>query len=143
KKSIIILLLFTIIIIFSQTKSNIIPISISKSYQLGFTEYNKEFKLYQNPYILKGGKRYKIKGYHNANYSGGKILSISPNKKYIVLDYISKGYVDDGVNKILYENYLCVIVDVAKRKVVTELQGDCGGKWNKQSRWVNDGKLIF
>jgi len=143
KKSLLLFLLLTINFACSQAKNNSPIISISKSYKLGFYKYNEEFNLYQKPFILHGGKKYEIQGYDQANYSGGKILSISPDKKYIVLDYISKGYVDDGINKTLYENYLCVIVDVAKRKVVTELQGDCGGHWNKQNRWINDGKIIF
>lgn len=143
RKAIIIFLLLFTTTILAQTKNKLAIISLTKSCKLGFGEYDKEFKLYKKPFILKEGKRYKIQGYDNENYSGGQILSISPNKKYIVLDYISKGYVDDGVNKTLHENYLCVIVDVMKRKVVTELQEDCGGSWNKQNRWVNDGKVVF
>ena len=118
-------------------------ISISKDYRLGFNGYNKEFSMYQEPFILKSDKKYKIQGYDNSNYSGGQILSISPNKRFIVMDYISKGYVEDGTSKTLYENYLCVIIDVLNRKVVMELQTDCGGKWNNKNRWINDGKVIF
>lgn len=143
RKAIIIFLLLFTTTILAQTKNKLPLIPLVKSCKLSFSEYNEEFKLYKKPFILKGGKKYKIQGYDNENYSGGQILSMSPNKKYIVLDYISKGYVDDGLNKTLHENYLCVIVDITKRKVVTELQGDCGGSWNKQNRWVNDGKIIF
>ncbi len=143
KKNILLLILLLFQATFAQSGKTSPIITISGSCKLGFKTYDKEFNMYQNPFILNDGKKYSIKGYNHANYSGGKILSISPDKKYIVLDYISKGYVDDGINKTLYENYLCVIVDVAKRKVVTELQGDCGGHWNKQNRWINDGKIIF
>jgi len=143
KKFLLIFLLLVSYITYSQTKKDLPLISISKCCKLGFNGYNKEFNMYQEPFILKSGKKYKIKGYDNANYSGGQILSISPNKRFIVMDYISKGYVEDGTNKTLYENYLCVIVDVLNRKVVMELQTDCGGKWNKKNRWVNDGKVIF
>ncbi|WP_288446874.1 hypothetical protein [uncultured Chryseobacterium sp.] len=143
KKFLLIFLLLINYITYSQTKKDFPLISIAKDCELGFNEYNKEFNMYQEPFILKSGKKYKIKGYDNANYSVGQILSISPNKRFIVMDYISKGYVEDGTSKTLYENYLCVIVDVLNRKVVMELQTDCGGKWNKQDRWVNDGKVIF
>ncbi|SEH37255.1 hypothetical protein [Chryseobacterium culicis] len=143
KKFLLIFLLLINYIAYSQTKKDFPLISIAKDCELGFNEYNKEFNMYQEPFILKSGKKYKIKGYDNANYSGGQILSISPNKRFIVMDYISKGYVEDGTSKTLYENYLCVIVDVLNRKVVMELQTDCGGKWNKKNRWVNDGKVIF
>ncbi|RQO42480.1 hypothetical protein DBR39_00975 [Chryseobacterium sp. KBW03] len=143
KKVLIVLLLLINYTIYSQTKKDLPLISISSCCKLGFNAYDKEFNMYQNPFILKGGKKYKIRGYDNANYSGAKILSTSPNKRFIVMDYISKGYVDDGTNKTLYENYLCVIVDVVNRKVVMELQTDCGGKWDKKNRWINDGKVIF
>ncbi|ROI04145.1 hypothetical protein EGI16_10115 [Chryseobacterium sp. G0240] len=138
-----IFILFITSFAFSQTKKNLPLIFISKSYKLGFNEYNKEFNMYQSPFILKNSKKYKIQDYDNSNYSGGRILSISPNKRFIVMDYISKGYVEDGTNKTLYENYLCVIVDIVKKKVVTELQSDCGGKWDKRNRWISDGKVIF
>ncbi|KFF74296.1 hypothetical protein HX13_14420 [Chryseobacterium sp. P1-3] len=69
--------LFTVFIFFiagfafSQTGERLPIISVSKSYKLGFNEYNKEFNMYQNPFILKSGKKYKIQGYDNSNYSGG------------------------------------------------------------------------
>jgi len=143
KRFLIVFLLLINYITYSQTKKDLPLISISKCCKLGFTKYNKEFNMYQEPFILKGGKKYKIQGYDKANYSGGQILSISPNKRFIVMDYISKGYVEDGTNKTLYENYLCVIIDVLNKKVVMELQTDCGGKWNNKNRWINDGKVIF
>lgn len=143
-KKVIIFFIFLIsIVTFSQGKKQLQLAFISKNYKLGFRLYNKEFNMYQKPYILKGRKKNKIQGYDDANYSGGNILSISPNKKYIVLDYISKGYVDDGTNKTLYENYLCVIVDVSKKLVVKEMQEDCGENWNENNEWVNNGQLIF
>lgn len=136
-------MLFLINFTFSQNKKSLHTVPITKTYTLGFSAYNKEFQMYQKPFILMGKKKYKIQGYDNENYSGGSILSVSPNKKYIVLDYISKGYVDDGTNKTLYENYLCVIVDVSKKLVVKEMQEDCGGNWNENNEWVNNGQLIF
>lgn len=124
RKFLLIFLLLLSYITYSQTKKDLPLISISKCCKLGFTRYNKEFNMHQEPFILKGGKKYKIQGYDKANYSGGQILSVSPNKT-------------------LYENYLCVIIDVLNRKVVMELQTDCGGKWNNKNRWINDGKVIF
>ncbi len=128
---------------FSQ-KSKTLFIPVNKTYKIGFYKYDKKFQLYQNPFILKGKKKYKIIGYDtNNSYSGGEILSISPNKKYIILDNISKGYVDDGTNKTLYENYSCVIIDLYNKKVLLEMQDDCGGNWNKENEWISNEKLIF
>ncbi|WP_250253379.1 hypothetical protein [Chryseobacterium sp. Marseille-Q3244] len=104
KKGIQLLILLLFITVFSQSGKKFPIIPISKTYQLGFKTYDKEFKMYKKPFILKGGKKYNIQGYDNENYSGGQILSISPNKKYIVLDYISKGYLGDGTCKILIES---------------------------------------
>ncbi len=130
--------------VFSQSGKAFPVITISKSYKLGFRTYNKEFKMYQDPFILNGGKKYKIEGYSSTNYSEGGALGISPNKQYIVLDHISKGYVEDGKSKRLYENYLCVIVDISKKKVVTYMQSDCDGEWNSSNQWLSsDGRVVF
>ncbi len=99
--------------------------------------------MYQQPFILNGRKKYTIKGYGNMNYSDGEIVGISPNHRYIVLDHISKGYVEDGIQKRLYENYLCVIIDVSQKAVVMNMQSDCSGEWNKNNQWINNGKIIF
>lgn len=143
KKIVLTFLLLMVNSIFSQARKKMPVISITQSYTLGFKTYDKEFKMYQNPFIVNKGKKYKIQGYGSDNYSDGEILEISPNKRFIVLDHISKGYVDDGFHKTLYENYLCVIVDVFKKKVVKYMQGDCGGSWDAQNRWVSGGKVIF
>ncbi|MBP2615799.1 hypothetical protein [Chryseobacterium jejuense] len=143
KKNILLILLQLSSIVFSQSGKKPPVITISKFYKLGFKTYDKEFKMYQNPFILNGHKKYKIEGYGSMNYSEGELLGISPNKKYIVLDHISKGYADDGVHKRLYENYLCVIVDVPKKKVVMNMQSDCSGEWNKNNQWVSNNNVIF
>ena len=116
---------------------------ISNEYKLGFLEYNNNFSLYKKPIIIVAKKKYKILGYDNSNFSDGNIIGISPNKKYIVLDYIIKGYANDGINKEMHENYLCVIIDLNQHKVVLQMQSDCGGEWNEQNQWVNNNKIIF
>ncbi|WP_250253376.1 hypothetical protein [Chryseobacterium sp. Marseille-Q3244] len=142
EKYLILVLLQLSSIVFSQSGKKLPIIPISKTYQLGFKTYDKDFKMYQDPFILYDHKKYKIEGY-GMNYSEGELLGISPNKKYIVLDHISKGYVDDGVHTQLYENFLCVIVDVHKKKVIMNMQSDCSGEWNKKNQWISNGKVIF
>lgn len=144
KKMVLLLIVLLFQAVFSQSGKTFPVITISKSYKLGFRTYDKEFKMYQNPFILKDGIKYKIEGYGSMNYAEGGVLGISPNKKYIVLDHISKGYVEDGTDKKLYENYLCVIVDVPGRKVVMSMQSDCDGEWNGNNQWVSsNGRVVF
>lgn len=136
-----IVLFFTILsfnLSFSQT-----VVFLSKKYKLGFKKYNKEFDLYQKPFIIQGKKNYGIQGYSDEYYLGSKILGISPNKKYIVLDYISKGYVELENDIIPYENYFCVIIDLDLKKVLWQMQSDCSGNWNKNNKWISNGKIIF
>lgn len=118
-------------------------VPISKNCQLGFRSYNAEFGLYQQPYILQDGIKKNINNYSSDNFSGGEILAISPNKRFLVMDNIIKGYVEDGETKQLHENYLCVIVDVRRQKVVWQMQSDCSGSWNARNEWVSGGKIIF
>lgn len=144
KRTLLLLIVLMFQTAFSQSGKTFPLITISKFYKLGFRSYNKEFKMYQNPFILNGGKQYKIEGYGSMSYSEGGVLGISPNNRYMVLDHISKGYVEDGIDKKLYENYLCVIVDIPSKKVVMSMQSDCDGEWNKNNQWVNSsGKVVF
>ena len=116
---------------------------ITKEYQLGFMSYDREFEMYQKPILKKGKNILKINGYDDSNFSDGNVISISPNNKFIVLDYISKGYVEHNNEKELYENYFCVIIDLIKHKVVAQLQSDCGGEWNNNNQFVSNGKIVF
>ncbi|REC60063.1 hypothetical protein DRF65_23015 [Chryseobacterium pennae] len=144
KKIILLILLQLFAVVFSQSGKKRLLIPISRSYQLGYNTYDNEFQMYQNPFILSDGKKYKIEGYGSMNYSEGKLLGISPNNRYIVLDHISKGYVEDGESKRLYENYLCVIVYLPGKKVVMYMQSDCGGEWNRNNQWVSsNGRVVF
>jgi hypothetical protein len=115
---------------------------VDKDYSIVFLKYNKAFKLYASPRILWQNKLMKIKNFDEDNFSDVKI-NIAPNKKYIVMDNIIKGYVQTEKDSLLYENYTCVILDVKKAKIIMSMQTDCGGEWNKKNEWENDGKLLF
>ena len=115
---------------------------INKEYSIVFLKFNKTFKLYSSPRILWQNKLIKIKDFDDNNFSGGKI-QIAPNKKYVVMDNIIKGFIQKEKDSILHENYTCVLINVNKAKIITSMQTDCGGKWNTKSGWENDGKLIF
>ncbi len=118
-------------------------IPISKNYQLGFRSYNTEFGLYQQPYLVLDGVKRNIQGYGAETYSGGTLLAVSPDKRFIVMDAIIKGYVEEGTTRRLHENYFCVIVDVRRQKVVWQMQSDCSGSWNAANEWVNGDRVIF
>ncbi len=118
-------------------------VRIAKNCWLGFRSYNAEFGLYQQPYIIQDGIKKNISNYSSDHFSGGEILAIAPNKRFIVMDGIIKGYVEDGVTRRLHENYVCAIVDVRRREVVWQMQSDCSGKWNAENEWVSGGKVIF
>jgi hypothetical protein len=115
---------------------------VNKDYSIVFLKYNKAFKLYASPRILWQNKLIKIKNFDEDNFSDVKI-NIAPNKKYIVMDNIIKGYVHTEKDSVLHENYTCVILDVKKAKIIMSMQTDCGGEWNKKNEWGNNGKLLF
>lgn len=131
----------------SQTNKESIKVknttNIDETYKLGFIDFDKDAGLYRRPIIIVNNNRYSIDGYDIYNYSDGNIISISPNHKFIILDYIIRDYVSKDNQKILHENYLCVIVSLEKHKVVLQMQSDCGGEWNDKNQWTNNDKIIF
>ncbi len=115
---------------------------VDNNYAIVFLKFNKAFNLYSSPRILWQKKLIKIKDFDEDNFSGVH-LDIAPNKKYIVMDNIIKGYVQTEKDSTLHENYTCVIVDIKKAKVIMSMQTDCGGNWNKNNEWKNENKLLF
>jgi hypothetical protein len=115
---------------------------VNKDYSIVFLKYDKTYKLYASPRVLWQNKLIKIKDFDEDNFSDIS-FNIAPNKKYVVMDNIIKGYVQTEKDSVLHENYTCIILDVKKAKIVMSMQTDCGGNWNKKNEWENDGKLLF
>ncbi len=115
---------------------------IDANYKIVFLKFNKEYNLYSNPKILYKGFIKEIKDYNNDNFTSNKI-KISKNKKYLVMDYIIKGYVQTQNDSILHENYTCILIDIKKSKIILHMQSDCDGNWNYMNQWVSDNKIIF
>jgi hypothetical protein len=115
---------------------------VNKEYSIVFLKFNKSYNLYSSPRILWQNKLVKIKNFEEDNFAGTK-LKVAPNKKYVVMDNIIKGYVHTEKDSMLHENYTCVILDIKKAKIIMSMQTDCGGDWNKKNEWENDGKLLF
>ncbi|KAF2509088.1 hypothetical protein [Flavobacterium foetidum] len=141
KKIIFIISLFTTFT-FSQTKPDKVVFPISTEYKMILKKSSAETSLCQNPIILFRNKEHAISGFDLNNYTSASI-KIAPNKLFVVMDYITKGYIQKEADSVHYENYHCVIVDIKKYKVVHQMQSDCGGKWNKQNQWVNNNILLF
>jgi hypothetical protein len=110
---------------------------------LAFEKYNPTVKLFANPFLRIKNKKIKIKNFDANSYSDTNV-SLSPNKRFLVMDYITKGYVyQSSTDSSFVENYHCVIVDMRKAKIVKHLQSECDGKWNAQNHWVSDDKIVF
>lgn len=110
-------------------------IPITGVVSLAFAKIDTVVNLYQAPYIVVGKNEYPIKGYHSINGSREKILGLSPNSRYFIMDSISKS--DEGERKA------CVVVDLLHKRVVRHLQNDCDGEWNAQGQWVKNGQVIL
>ena len=100
------------------------------------------FNLFSNPRIVHKNEIMEIEDFDENNFTG-KQIKIAMNKKYLVMDYITKGYVYTEKDSILHENYSCIILDIKKAKIVMQLQSDCSGEWNENNDFISDDKIIF
>ncbi len=115
---------------------------ISPQLDIGFKRYSKEWSLYYQPMLVKAGREMKVQGFDLGNGSEGEI-KVSPNKLYLETSLIIKGYIEEEGKKILHENYMCVIIDIRKCKVVEQFQSGCDGDWNSRNQWVSGGDILF
>lgn len=120
-------------------------IPLNKNLSLYFGSYNDEMKLWYNLYIIKNKKKTKlIQGNEYPGFGSELSYSLSPNSQYLVLDGIIKDYVFESEgDSVLHENYKCSIIDLSQVKVVKELQEDCSGSWDENSKWISGGEVIF
>lgn len=119
-------------------------IPITGVVDLAFAKMDTVFNLYYEPYIKVGENSYPIKGYHSINGSSDKIIALSPDGRYFIMDSISIGEIEDENGEIqLHDNYFCVVVDLLHKRVVHQLQSDCDGEWNAQGQWVSNGQIIL
>ncbi|MFK7949754.1 MAG: hypothetical protein AB8G11_19345 [Saprospiraceae bacterium] len=111
---------------------------------LAFAKTDTIFNLYREPYIVVGERQYPIKGYHSINSSSDKIIALSPNGRYFIMDSISIGEIEDENEELqLHDNYFCVVVDLLHKRVIHQMQSHCDGEWNAQGQWVKDGQIIL
>ena len=117
-------------------------VQLSGSTQLAFAKHDTVFDLYYEPFLIVNYKNYPLEGFDNINRSNGDILGIAPNGNYFIMDYLSIGYIEKNGENILYENYFCVVVDILNKRILHQMQGDCGGEWNGQNQWISSGKVV-
>ena len=121
-------------------------LKITDQIELIFLTYNKEFNLYSDPRLINNEVTSKIEGYYDdEQYTGidSIDIKISDNKHYVKMDAIIKGYVEISDNeKMLHENYQCVIIDIKNSKVVWSGVEMCDGEW-KDNQWISHGKVEF
>jgi hypothetical protein len=99
---------------------------LSQNVSIVFQRFSKQWRLFYGLRIIRNSKIYKIKGFDEQNGTD-TFLKPSPNKKYVVISYIIKGYIGDGKSKEIHENTLCVIIDIIKSEVLEELYIEING----------------
>jgi hypothetical protein len=124
----------------SKTYANTIHLSDSISFV--FTEMGSD-SLYYKPLMLIHGHESQLTEYDIvAGYTGDFVLS--PNHRFVKMDFLDKGTVDDGTDSFEHEHYFCAILDTKKRKIVHYLESDSDGSWNTDNHWLNEsGEFVF
>jgi len=118
-------------------------IPISKGCAILYREYNKTLELWYKPHIINVDKRDTVRISDNNDYESGSELgfNVSPNVKYVVLDYIDRGFL--GTGELHNHNY-DIIVDIKNATIITQLDGtDRDGEWDDKDNWISRGKIIF
>ena len=120
-------------------------INVSEHFAILYKRYDSDFNLWYDPYIIRFDKKDTVKIAEFSYENGSELnLRISPNKRYVVLDNIIKGYVEDGAEKTLYENYLCDMVDLEQSMVIIgSMKEHCVAEWDKDNRWIYGDEIIF
>lgn len=126
----------------AQTEYPFGTFEISKGYEFAFTTMDSEFNMLRDPVILVDGVPHTIKDHSGAS-SMYSFISVSPDKRYIIIDDIIIGYAEDGETRFLHENYMCVVVDVKSQQIVASFQGACAGEWNNQNEFIYADEVYF
>lgn len=110
-----------------------------------YKKYDKDFKLWYNPYIIRLKERDTVKIAEFSYENGGELdLRISPSKRFVVLDNIIKGYVEDrGWKNIAWKLSVWYNRPFEQSIVVGSMQTHCGGEWDEDDRMGDGGEIIF
>lgn len=126
-----------------ETKDTVV--NVSERFAILYRRYDPDFKLWYDPCIIRFKENDTVRIAKFSYENGSELnLRISPSKRFVVLDNIIKGYVEEGDEKTLYENYLCDIIDLEQSVVVVgSIQTHCDAEWDKDDRWVDGDEIIF
>ncbi|MCL2183720.1 MAG: hypothetical protein FWB85_09660 [Chitinispirillia bacterium] len=123
------------------SRDTLIPISEKQA--ILYREYNGTLGLWYKPYIVNFDKKdtIEIPLLHDDDYNRGSELycGVSPNLRYVILDYIDKGYAvpEDG-EPFLHDKYYCVVADVKNANFLRLLEStDCAGEWDEKNNFTH------
>jgi hypothetical protein len=123
-------------------KDTLIP--ISKDIAILYREYNETLELWYKPHIVNLDKRDTVKISDDSDYECGSMFlsfDVSPNVKYVVLEYIDRGFLSTG--RLHNHNY-DIIVDIKDACTIMRLDGtDRDGEWDDNDNWLSRDKIIF
>lgn len=116
-------------------------ITLNEKYKLAFKDSIKEFEAnYCSPILISNTDTVSINVIGeelSCGFTGNFICS--PNCEYVVLERIERGFIENEY----HENYFCWLVNLRDQKVIEQFQSYCGGEWNKNNQWIDDGKVVF
>jgi len=117
-------------------------IPLTNDVKLYFHQFDETQKLWKIPKLIKNDKdTINIKNWDN-EWGSELDIRLSPNKRYMVLDAIIKGFLNNNKEE-LYENYTCQLIDIYNSKDLDSFQEYCGGEWNKNNEWISNEEVIF
>ena len=123
-------------------------INVSDEFKLAFKEYDT-VSWFCDIYVIKKNIPHKIiygddPKFNDEQFCGfSETYSLSPNGKFIVVERIERGYVEDGKTKILHENAFCWLINLEDFKFIDQFQSACGGEWNEKNEWVYGDEIKF
>ena len=127
------------------TEKCIVEFIIDDDIKLCYLSKSSYFEddLYERPRIITINGLTSIEGIDEMTGTG--FMSVSPNKKYLMLYKIGFSFIFEDSTKF-YEKYSHLIVDINQHEVVQELYAkNCDGFWSEQDEWINavDSSIIF
>ena len=121
-------------------------LEVSNEFKIAFKEYDS-VSWYCDIYVIKENVSHKVvfdeEDLDQETCGFSETYSLSPNGKFIVIERIERGYVEDGKTKNLHENAFCWLINLENFKVIDEFQSACGGEWNDKNEWIYDDEIKF
>jgi hypothetical protein len=106
-------------------------IPLSKDFAILYREYNEKLNLWYKLHIVNLNKKDTVavaplEDCNVCSYGSYLLYDISPNFKYVIVDIVSSGLVDSGIDgpvPFLHDVFKCMIVDIEKAEALTKIDG--------------------